>query len=139
MTASLCVCPTDGLGDLPNVAYICLQYASEKVHQRVASQPGTYANLLGLGTVATKRTNLNTDDDIASPMYARLELIKYATDLRKEADKSLRLAQIRYKKYYHGRVLFAPILGVGVYVFVDRSSIFRSDAERSSSGKCDKL
>lgn len=89
--------------------------------------------------VSPRCTKLATDDDKASLMYARLEFIKRATDLRQKADKSLSLAQRRYKKDYESLVRFAPIFRVGDYVFLVRPTIFRSAAERFASEEKSKL
>lgn len=52
----------------------------------------------GRAAVIPKRTNLATDDDVAPPICVRLARIEHATDLRRESDKKLRLAQSRHKK-----------------------------------------
>lgn len=44
-------------------------------------------------SIVPKRTNLETDEYIASHMYALLERRKCATKLRKEADENVQLAQ----------------------------------------------
>lgn len=46
----------------------------------------------GTATIVPRRTNSETDDDIGSPTYATLGLIKRATELYQEAAKNLRLA-----------------------------------------------
>lgn len=43
-------------------------------------------------TVGPKRFNVASDDDMASPMYTCLELIRLATDLQQESDKDLKFA-----------------------------------------------
>lgn len=67
----------------------------------------------GPATIAPRRANLATDDDMASLMYTRLELIKRVTALRQEAEKTLRLAQRRCRKGYARRVRFAHIFRIG--------------------------
>lgn len=54
--------------------------------------------LPALAIVVPKRTNLATGDENARPIYARLYLIKHATELQREANEIVQLAQRRYKK-----------------------------------------
>lgn len=89
--------------------------------------------------VVSRRTCLATDDDMATPMYAKLYLIKRALGLFQGADKNLRPSQKRYKKDHDRRDRFAPIFLVADYIFLDRLSIFGSATERSSFAGYEKL
>lgn len=92
----------------------------------------------GPAAVVPRRTNLATDDEMVSSMYARLQLIKPDLDFRQEADKYLRLVQRRYKKDYDSRVRFAAILRIGGYVFLDMPFLLRSAAKQSAAEGYDK-
>lgn len=87
----------------------------------------------GPATVSPSHANLVTNDDMASSMYARLKLIKRATDVRQEADKNLRLELRQYKNDYSRRIRFAPVFLVGDYIFLNRPPLSLSDAERRTS------
>lgn len=70
---------------------------------------------------------------MASPMYARLELVRLAKYFREKADENMELAQQHYKKYYDRQFRIALILGVGDYIYLDIPPVFRSAVERSDS------
>lgn len=56
-----------------------------QVHRSIKKSPFSLTltqATLGPTTVAPRRTNIATDDDMASTMFARMELIKSATDIR---------------------------------------------------------
>lgn len=87
----------------------------------------------GPATVVSKRLSLLSDDDAKSLLYARLDLIRRATSLCREIEKNFKLPQKRYKLHHDCPVRFATIFKEGDEVFLDRSSIFRSAAEKSAA------
>lgn len=89
-------------------------------------------------TVAPKRNNFVTGDDIASPMYDRCNLIQRATDCRQEDDENLRRAKKRQKKNYDRRVQVAHIFRAADHIFLDTSPLMRAAVERSASEGYDK-
>lgn len=86
-----------------------------------------------LATVVPKQVRLVSDDDIASPMSARLGLFRLAKDPHQRFEKTLRLAQWLYKKDYDRSVCFAPIFRILDYVVLDRPLLFHSAAKGSPS------
>lgn len=90
-------------------------------------------------TVVPNRISIASNDDIVSPMYASLELVRRFTDLQRESDKILRLEQRLDKKDYKWPVRFAQIFILGDYVLLDRPTLFRSAAERSAVEGYSKL
>lgn len=70
-------------------------------------------------TVSRRGTNLATDDNRASPMFAP---VSSSDELRFSAKKpkNLTLAQRGYKKDNNGQVRFVPISQLGDYIILDR-------------------
>lgn len=83
-------------------------------------------------TAVARHSNLATYDDMRSPMSVRLEIIKRATEFLREADKTLTLAQRRYKKSHVRRVLFANLFRVADFVFFVRPHFSSFVTERSA-------
>lgn len=63
----------------------------------------------GPAIVVSTRTNLSTENERSSQMYARFKLIKRATKLSEQMDKNLKLLERCYKKDYVRRIHFASI------------------------------
>lgn len=79
------------------------------------------------------------DGEMASVMYARLELSIRTTDLVQRTSENLGLVQSWYKKDYDRCARFARIFRVGAYIFLDGPPSFRSAAEKSASERYNKL
>lgn len=93
----------------------------------------------GPAKFVSKSVRLASDDDLSSPVYVRLEVIRQTTDIRREDDKNLRLAQLRYKKDRDHDIRLAPIFRADNYICLDRLPLFRSAAEKSDSKGFNKL
>lgn len=93
--ASLLVWIPDSKRKLSAATYTRLRSARAHLHKRFPLQHSTYSGPLVPATISTRRSSLATGDDMASPMYTRMDLIKRATDLRHESDKDLRPVQRR--------------------------------------------
>lgn len=91
--ASLRVWIPDELKKLPAAAYINLHRARAQVPKGVALQRGAYADPPEPATVFLIHTNLATDDELASLMYAGCDSSKKDTNFHEEANRNLRLAQ----------------------------------------------
>lgn len=79
------------------------------------------------------------DDDATYPLSVTVELIRWTTSLRKEADNILKLAQKRYRRHHDRHNWFALNFKKGDKIYLDRLSLFRSAAENSAAGGCNKL
>lgn len=55
-----------------------------------------------------------------SLVYAKIDLIKLGMELRREATKNPKLAQVRYEKDYNRCLHFYTIFQVDDYSFLDR-------------------
>lgn len=75
-----------------------------------------------------KRVSLASSDHTASSMYATPELIRRDVKLCKKADEKLKLVQWRYNSNYKRRDHLDQFFQVNNYVYVDRSSLYRSAA-----------
>lgn len=100
---------------------------------------GAYANPPGSATVVLKCVSLASSEDPALSMYAKLKLIRCATDLRRDADKNLMLEQKRYKKDHDQHIPSSRFFRFEDYIFLSMPPLFRLAAERSSSEWYNKL
>lgn len=69
----------------------------------------------------------------------RQDLIKTGTILREEAEKSLNIAQCRFKTHHNHRSRSGSILKPDNYMYRDRHQSFRLAAELSAAGDYRKL
>lgn len=88
-TAPLYIRISNRLVQIPATAYIRLQHTGTQVYQSVNFQSGAHGNSSQACYRRIMHTDLATDDDMASPLYARLERIKRATDFHQVADKNV--------------------------------------------------
>lgn len=93
----------------------------------------------GPAALVPKRTSLTFDNDAASALYARLELIRCAYSLREETDKSLNLSQQKYRRHHDHHVRLADIFNKGDKDYLDRPSLFHSTAAKSATERYNKL
>lgn len=106
-----------GLGHTPINVNLRLQRTGQQIHQGVFLQLGATQTTPGPATAASKRISLSSDNDVASPRHARLELLKQTAELRREADKNIRLADRGYRKDHDCHDRFAAIFCVGYIIF----------------------
>lgn len=89
----------------------------------------------GTATVVPKRPSFVSHEDVASLLYARLELRLPVSSLHNEADRSLRMAQKQNKRHHDRHIRFAHVFNEGDESYLDSPSLLRSVADKPSSEK----
>lgn len=90
-------------------------------------------------TVVSQRPSLVPNDDVASLLYIRLELIRWANSLHKKAENNLELAEKKCKRHLDHQVQLASIFNEGEEFYQDRPAIFRSADEKAAAEGYNKL
>lgn len=116
---------------------LILRYAhSQQVHGSIAVQNYSLAfrkTPLELAKVVPNLVSLESESNITSPVWLRVELIKRTTDLRQKADKNRTLVQRLYTMDYERLVRLLPIFLIGDYCFLDYLALFHTAAKRSNA------
>lgn len=124
MIAPLHVLTRNILGHVSATVNVCLQRPGIQARQNIRFHPVIYQN-----SPCTMHSRTNTRQPIAKqcfglPIYVRIELIRYITDLRQKVVKSLKLEQRLHKKDYERRAHFALGFCVSDFSYLNRSSFF---------------